>query len=174
MLFIVTDVITAHCKGFSLTQTCRNLYIGRSSDVGILPQAETPWPPWKPRHSNGQCRVGVSRTAALSHRPPALIQRRAGITAIFVLSFSCPSRSELFLVVSGCHLVTVSVPPVLEKCQSQWTLLVWKPHTSEQMSEPSLASSAKSQHFCVCVCVYEWVHNNQCCISLFVCVYKCL
>lgn len=62
-----------HRKAFSLTRMHRNLYTGSSSAAGLLPQAETPRSPWQPCHSDGQRRGGVSRAAALSHRPPALI-----------------------------------------------------------------------------------------------------
>lgn len=107
-------------KSFSLTQMHRNLFIGRSSAAGLLPQAEAPWSPWQPCYSDGQHRVRVSWAAALSHRSPALIRQRAGITATIVLSFNCPSLSQACLFVkraSGCFfqcLVALFVPLVWE------------------------------------------------------------
>lgn len=100
---LVRPLTTAHMKAFSLTQMHRNLFIGRSSAAGLLPQAEAPWSPWQPHHSGGQHKGGVSRAAALSHGPAALIRE---IAAAVVLSFDRPSITFLGVFVceraSGC------------------------------------------------------------------------
>lgn len=149
------SLIGAHRKAFSLTQMCRNLYTGRSSTTCFLPQAEAAWSPWQPHHSDDQCGVGVSGAAALGYRPSALISHRAGMTAITVPSFNCLSHSRLRLLVKWASVYFFVVvfqascgsvcSTCLGDCQSQGTWRVWKPDTSERMSETSLTPPARSQ-----------------------------